>query len=452
MRELLTLLEAAPAPGSKAWLAGVRKWWAQWVKDAARIAQIREPKDRDKVLAWFAEGERRIAALVDALVRAPGLSTIQDLARSVVQHIDVVGMGSPVLKLPAKVAGRKLAEAPQMKVLPALEAARARLAAFKNAEATWFQRDYPQTPEDLRAQAMWGGASSKTYGRGRTLNAWQADVENAEQAATEVDREVQAAFRVFGTLEAVAAIDVKRMAEVPPLEYEIRGVKVLTDPGAAVDLRKLARAPEDSVPDAQVSNRTARAVLAGVQRAEAALRQKGFGVVWKGRIYVLPPTSAVMGTTAKSGERFRSGGHYASSLDDVVLNPQLTWSAKTVTEVVVHELGHRYWFKHMRAGARARFAAWFDPRSKADQEREGPQAAYVPAPTAYGAESAVEEFAEVFAAYVLGRYEGVELTGAQRARFEALALGRAAASEAAGGALGALLREFADRAGGTVVR
>jgi hypothetical protein len=127
-----------------------------------------------------------------------------------------------------------------------------------------------------------------------------------------------------------------------------------------------------------------------------------------------------------------------------MVNPRPGWAERHVAEVVVHELGHRYWFKHMRAGARARFAAWFDPRSKEAQEREGMRAEYVPAPTSYAAESAVEEFAETFAAYVLGRYRGVTLTGPQKARFEALALGRAAQSENVEDALGKTSHDVAD--------
>jgi hypothetical protein len=115
-----------------------------------------------------------------------------------------------------------------------------------------------------------------------------------------------------------------------------------------------------------------------------------------------------------------------------MVNPRTDWSVQSVAGVVVHELGHRYWFKHMKAGARARFAAWFDPRNKEDQEKEGPKAGFVPAPTSYGAESPVEEFAEIFTAYVLGSYKGITLTGPQKARFEALALGRAAQSEDVG--------------------
>jgi hypothetical protein len=103
MRELLQrLAEAAPEPGSKAWLAGVRKWWGQWVKDAERVAAIRDPQDRDKVLAWFMEGEQRIAVLIDALVRTSGGTPLQDLAKVVVPKLDVQDMGGLHLSCQAR--------------------------------------------------------------------------------------------------------------------------------------------------------------------------------------------------------------------------------------------------------------------------------------------------------------------------------------------------------------
>jgi len=238
------------------------------------------------------------------------------------------------------------------------------------------------------------------------------------------------------------------VAAAPPLEYSLGTMKVVADPGVYGSLSDLARSDDIAgAPIGQriVSQQALQAVRVGLQDAQRALAKRGMDSVWYGEIFIRPRAKALTLRKAKSGVNFQVAGHYNTS-EEIVLNPEGWWTPEVVTEIAVHELGHRYWYKVMKAGARARFAAWFDPRSKADQEAGGPQAAYVPAPTAYGAESAVEEFAETFAAYVLGRYRGVALTGPQRARFEALALGRAAASEATGGALGVLLHEFADRA------
>jgi hypothetical protein len=277
---------------------------------------------------------------------------------------------------------------------------------------------------------MHGGASSAQYGRGRDLNAWQAGVEALGTEVDEIDREVQAAFRAFAQIAPKTFVDMERtMEKSVPLEYSLGAMKVLTVPGSSVDLRAQARAPEGEGDDQQVNVRMSRVVLDGLKAAQRALKQSGFGGLWYGKVYVAPAAHGEEYTKAKSGVKFRSGGHYHSMGDAVMINIKAGWDKQVLAEVIVHELGHRYWFKNMKAGARARFSAWFDPRSKADQEREGAKAGYVPAPTSYGAESVVEEFAEVFAMYVLGRYRGSSLTGPQKARFEALALGRAARSE-----------------------
>jgi hypothetical protein len=457
VRELLTLLEAAPEPGTKAWLAGVRKWWGQWVKAAATVAQIRDPKDRGQVLAWFAEGQARIAALKDALVRAAGIAVPQDVAKAALTAMErrpYKAGAYAVLKMPARVAGHALSKAPEQGVLPHLDVAHKALQNMMGREQQWFDVEYPDSEAKRAFNDRMGNRSQTGATDEGELTSWQLEMRNEGNAVKAVDIEVQAALRAYLKLLQVSPNTAAVVAEAPPLEYSLGRMKVVTDPGAQVDLSALARS--DDIAGAPVGERSVnigvmRAVHAGLQAAQRALVQRGMGGVWYGEIFVRPVARALTLKKAKSGVNFKVAGHYNTS-EEIVLNPKGWWTPDVVAEIAVHELGHRYWYKVMKAGARARFAAWFDPRSKADQEREGPQAGYVPAPTAYGAESAVEEFAETFAAYVLGDYNGVVLTGPQRARFEALALGRAAQSEGVDGGLGALLREFADRAGGAVVR
>jgi len=446
MRQLIRRLEeAAPAPGSKEWLAGVKKWWGQWVKDAERVSKIRDPKDRKVVLAWFADGEKRIEALKDALVRAPGFLTIHDLATSAMDKISGLGMGSSALKLPAKVMGIPLSQAPEMKVLPYLETALKRLRVYARAEESWFQRDYPMTPADLRAQAMMGGASRDMYGRHGDLNSWQAGVESLDEAVAEIDRDMQSVFRTFTQIAKNTLKDVERdMEKSVPLEYSIGRVKVITDPGSASDLMKSAMAAQGTSGQHGVDVQLSRMVLNGLQMAQRILQQRGFGDLWYGNVYVLSEYQGNESTKRKTKEHFKSSGHYKIGGDNVVINPGHHWQESDVIGLMVHELAHRYWFKNMKAGARARFAAWFDPRGKEQQDAEGPKFDYVPAPTSYAAEEPAEEFAETFAAYVMGSYKGISLTGPQKARFEALALGRAAQSEDDDGDFGAFLWSIQD--------
>jgi hypothetical protein len=68
---------------------------------------------------------------------------------------------------------------------------------------------------------------------------------------------------------------------------------------------------------------------------------------------------------------------------------------------IVHELGHRYWYKHMSKRQREKFRAWFGD---------------VPATTDYGSTNPEEDFAEAFADYVTGR----DMTREQVDRFKSV--------------------------------
>ncbi len=433
MRSLIRRLEeAAPAPGSKEWLAGVKKWWGQWVKDAERVAKIRDPQDRKVVLNWFTDGENRIRLLIDVLVRRSWLQTDPSLAKITVGSKEYKD-GIARMKVPRSytVDGNKVRPEPGELVHPHLDAA------LRSLENVMSMEQYGW--EDSKKPDM-----ERRWGTTKDLDAWQVRVELFPNDIKGVDIDVQAAFRKYAADVKDTSTQERIIADSIPLDYDLGGVKVITDPGALHSLGMLT-VPGVELGASRVSNRTMNMIKDGLEIGYRVLKQRGFGNVWYGTIFVLPPSKAIMGTTNKTGRKFQAAGHYNMS-DSIVVNPEASWKAENVTRVIVHELGHRYWYKHMKAGARARFAAWFDPRTKADQEREGAKSEYVPAPTAYGSESPVEEFAETFAAYVLGKYEGITLTGPQKARFEALALGRAAQSEDVEEALGKTSHDVADAA------
>jgi len=421
MRSLIRRLEeASPAMGSKEWLAGVKKWWNQWVEDADRISKIRDQQDRRKVRAWFVDGEKRLNMLVDVLVRRANLVTAPALASITTgddnrEYKDGVGR----LKVPRSysVLGFKVKPEPGDLVHSHLQAALDLLGNVQDHEQDrWV--DMQRRPDERD----WGTTGDLDY--------WQAYLEIMPHNISGVDADVQAAMRKFAMQMKSEPNRESVINDAIPLDYDLGGMKVLTNPGSLSSLYSAVTGDEqDDMENAMVDAATSKEVRAGLMLAQRALEQRGFGKVWHGKIYVLPPRLAATFTKAKTRQSFLSGGHYDHSKDIVVINPRHNWKATTISEIVVHELGHRYWYRFMKAGARARFAAWFDPRTKAEQDRAGAKSEYVPAPTAYGSESPVEEFAETFAAYVLGKYDGITLTGPQKARFEALALGRAAQSE-----------------------
>jgi len=450
MRQLIRRLEeAAPAPGSKEWLAGVKKWWNQWVKDAERVSKIRDPKDRKVVLAWFAEGEKRIEALKDALVRSAGVVVSQDVAKASLTAMErrpFKAGAYAVLKMPARVAGQALSASPEQGILPHLDVAHKALQEIIGREQTWFELEYPDSDAKRAFNDSMGNRSRTVVTDEGELNSWQLEMRNDVDAVKSVDVEVQEAFRAYLKLLQVSPNTAAVVSDATPLEYSLGRMKVVTDTGEQGSLSGLARSDDiagSPVWQRSVAPKSMQAVREGLQDAQRALAKLGMEKVWYGEILIRPMAKALTFKKAKSGVNFKASGHYKTS-EEIVLNPEEWWSPKVVSGIAVHELGHRYWYKFMKAGARARFSAWFDPRTKEDQEREGLKSEYVPAPTSYGAESPAEEFAETFAAYVLGRYEGVTLTGPQKARFEALALGRAAQSEDDDGDFGAFLWSIQD--------
>lgn len=130
------------------------------------------------------------------------------------------------------------------------------------------------------------------------------------------------------------------------------------------------------------------------QKAKALLDQKGFGDLWYGPIFVGCPKC---GGENPLGKNFGVGAHYFSGPDRIVVYLQ---PRPFLVELLVHELGHRYYYKFMDAGDRARFDSYFKG---------------VAAVSEYGGTITEEDFAEVFAHFVLGR----DMTRDQIERFKA---------------------------------
>jgi len=130
------------------------------------------------------------------------------------------------------------------------------------------------------------------------------------------------------------------------------------------------------------------------KKAKALLDNKGFGFLWYGPIFVGCPKC---GGINHLGEKFGVGAHYVIQNDRVVvfLKPK-----PFMVELLLHELGHRYYFKFMDAADRAGFDRYF---------RE------VAAVSEYGGTITSEDFAEVFAHFILGR----DMTRDQIERFKA---------------------------------
>jgi len=130
-------------------------------------------------------------------------------------------------------------------------------------------------------------------------------------------------------------------------------------------------------------------IIGAVRKAEALLKKNGLKEVVYGSIIKLPEGSYenLVGIKKSAAAAYWQAG-------DIV---KLFGVAEAGS--IVHELGHRYWFKFMSPGDRNNFSRWFGK---------------VPATSSYGATSDIEDFAETFETYVMGW----KMSRDQRQRFE----------------------------------
>lgn len=128
-------------------------------------------------------------------------------------------------------------------------------------------------------------------------------------------------------------------------------------------------------------------VIGGCKIAMGMLAKHGLSKLWYGLIYVRPPGDGKFVSFANRPgfENSRADATYSVTGDYLTL--YVTPSSHTV-DTLLHELGHRYYYKFMTAKDRQEFDDYFGK---------------VPAVSAYGASNTAEDWAELFANVLLGR-------------------------------------------------
>jgi len=112
-------------------------------------------------------------------------------------------------------------------------------------------------------------------------------------------------------------------------EFDLYGMKVVVDDNTLLpdDLKKYVRYLDE---------------------AFNKLKAKGFAKAWYGTVFI--QCSDCGGVNSNNGGGV--GGHYVIGKDTVSI---FSRPSSFIVELVVHELGHRYWFKQMRSSQRAKF-------------------------------------------------------------------------------------------------
>jgi len=150
-----------------------------------------------------------------------------------------------------------------------------------------------------------------------------------------------------------------------------------------------------------------------VREAQALIQQKGFSKLWRGVLFVLSKNYQKLTPTdqaayAELGYKTleETAGTYHSGADVIKITSP---AQASLTNTIVHELGHRYWYKVMDPEQRARFNGLVrtNPSEKTRDYPSGPTEDGVEKPVTpvsdYGASTIEEAFAEVFERYVTER-------------------------------------------------
>lgn len=146
--------------------------------------------------------------------------------------------------------------------------------------------------------------------------------------------------------------------------------------------------------------------------AQTLLKQKGFGKLWYGVIFVESASFKKLDEASLKAYRElgyqtleSTAGTYHDGSDVV----KITAPPGGLVKTVVHEMGHRYWYKFMKPEQRARFNGLVktNPAERSRDFPSGPTEEGVEKPvtpvSTYGQSTIEEAFAEVFAHYVMGK-------------------------------------------------
>ena len=150
-----------------------------------------------------------------------------------------------------------------------------------------------------------------------------------------------------------------------------------------------------------------------LREAQALIQQKGFSKIWRGTLFILsknykqlsPADQAAYAELGYKNLESQAGTYHSGA--DII---KITSPAQaSLTNTLVHELGHRYWYKVMNPEQRARFNGLVrtNPSEKTRDYPSGPTEDGVEKPVTpvsdYGASTIEEAFAEVFERYVTER-------------------------------------------------
>jgi hypothetical protein len=373
------------------WVTGVKKWWKQWVKEAvtasSQFTGVRNnptKRDLDKLLGFVTVGVDRIGSIRDDLYRNRGML-----------NMELTGNKKKDVRRGAKSLSELMTNL-QAHVAHSTDEAISVLNDLRSKLEFAFSIS---TSEERAARFGDPWPPVRRYGVNGDLTAWESSVEaGLPEEAERADKIMDFMFKKIR--EFVTAYDknyddsFERLDK--PVEFTVHGVKVRAVQGD-FSLKNITKY-KDRI-------RHPMDITMGVKeiaKAYSFLKRAGFQNVWHGTILLKPDSARYSFVGAKSGVGYKAVGSY-HSLGDVV---SVMYNPKNMVDILIHELGHRYYYRCMGNRERHGFDRWFEK---------------VQPVTSYGSENTAEDFAEVFTAYVASvsgmHYGKSKLTRDQAERF-----------------------------------
>jgi len=136
-------------------------------------------------------------------------------------------------------------------------------------------------------------------------------------------------FRSIEMLRGALESSYSEQADVVPDEFDIQGMKVIVD-------------------DTTMTQGDVKHYIGYLKEAYARLKAKNFGKVWYGTTFISCKDCGGVNDNTGGGV----GGHFNIQKDWVKV---FSRPSPFIVELMVHELGHRHWFKGMSSEQRARF-------------------------------------------------------------------------------------------------
>jgi len=131
--------------------------------------------------------------------------------------------------------------------------------------------------------------------------------------------------------------------------------------------------------------------VAFIQKAKALLDAKGFNKAWRDKMFIQSDENF----WDREQNAYTYAKYFIRKDYIVVTNPP----DEDLVDTIVHEVGHRYWFKYMTEEQRGRFESFIDLKKT---ENDEDKFTVIPVST-YGRTNIDEAFAEAFMHYVCGK-------------------------------------------------